>query len=262
MNALHEQQQALQRAIVEGGAADLLVRAPLLRIYRHAYVERLVGALRDNFGCLPQVMGDEAFAALARAYVATHPSRWRSIRWFGDGLAAFMTARADLVPHPALVDLARMEWALRGAFDAADASALSPQVLASLPADDWPALVFTVLPSVHLLALHWAVEPLWRAMQGVAEGEEPELPEPQAHAHALLVWRAGLDNRWRSIDATNAALLRAVIEGRCFAELCTIAAERVGNDSAAATVVVALQGWLADGLLSDARPGLHPGYDV
>jgi hypothetical protein len=259
VNTLAARQQALRRAIVspDGTAGDLLHetpgRDPLLRIYRHAYAERLIGALRDNFGCLPQVMGDEAFDTLARAYLAAHPSRHPSIRWFGDGLAGFMREHPEWVPHPALVDLARMEWALRTAFDAADATPMDATALASQSAEDWPALVFVALPGVQLLAMDWAVEPLWRAMQGVSHGDEPELPGPQAHAHWLLVWRDGLENRWRSVDDAQAALLRAMLEGDDFAALCARAAERFGEAQAAASAVAALQGWLGDGLIAGVR---------
>lgn len=258
MNTLARQQRALQRAIVGGQGSDGLLRElpgrePLLRIYQHAYGARLASALRDNFGTLPQVMGDEAFDELAQAYVAAHPSRHPSIRWFGDRLPVFMHERSDLVPHVALIDLARMEWALRSAFDAANALPIEAAALATVAADDWPRLAFDLLPSVQLIDLQWAVEPLWRALQSVEPGNEPELPEPAAHAHTLLVWRQGLDNRWRSLDANAAALLRTALAGDSFGALCALAATQVGDEQAAGTAVAALQAWLADGLLARAR---------
>ena len=253
MNALAEQQHALKRAIIEPAhdAADLLRTdargEPLLRIYRHAYTARLVAALRDNFGVLPRLLGDDAFDALALAYIAAHPSRRPSIRWFGDALPQFMAQRDDLVPHPAATDLARMEWALRGAFDAGDAQPIDATALAEVPADAWVSLVFEPLPSVQLLALGWNVEPAWRALQ--AEGDEPELPEPQAHEHTLLVWRPGLETRWRSLDERAARLLRAALAGETFGALCEIAAAEVGEAQAALHAASALRGWLDDGLL-------------
>jgi hypothetical protein len=252
---LAEQQRALRHAIVAtDGAAGSLLRgdAPGLRVYRHAYVARLVAALRDNCGCLPRVMGDEAFDELATAYVAAHPSRHPSIRWFGHRLAAFMQRHGHLVPHPALVDLARMEWALRAAFDAADAAPLDAASLAALPPADWPGLVFEVLPSVQALAMQWAVEPVWRAFQHAAPGEDPQLPEPQAQAHTLLVWRAGFENRWRVVDGVEAQLLHAMVAGRDFAALCDIA-------QTAERAVAALHAWLADGLVARVQPGSKRG---
>jgi hypothetical protein len=258
MNTLAEQQRAMQRAITTRQDAGTLLRGlrgepPMLRIYQHAYEARLIAALRDNFGVLPQVMGDEAFDALASAYVAAHPSQVPSIRWFGDQLPAFMTAHEDLVPHPALVDLARMEWGLRGAFDAGDATPIDASALAGIAPEQWASLVFTALPSVRLLRMQWAVEPVWRALQSVGEGEEPELPEPAEHGHALLIWRQGLENRWRSLDNAQADLLQAALDGAHFGQLCELAAQQSDADQAAGIAVAALQSWLADGLLMGAR---------
>ena len=255
---LAQQQGRLKRAILGADHPAGLLRAaegrePLLNIYRRAYVGRLVAALRDNFGVLPQVLGDAAFDALARAYIEAHPSRHASIRWFGHRLPAFMAERDDLVPHPALTDLARMEWALRSAFDAADGQAIGVAALAGVVADAWPSLRFDAMLGVQLLELVWNVAPVWRALQDLGEDAAPELPPPQPLAHSLLVWRHGLSPRWRSIEPLPARLLQAALQGARFDALCTLAAEEVGADAAALTVATALHGWLGDGLFSAWR---------
>ena len=266
-HGLAAQQGQLKRAILGAEPAGLLRtaagREPLLHIYRQAYVGRLASALRDNFGVLPQVLGDDAFDALARAYIEAQPSRRPSIRWFGDGLAAFMAERDDLVPHPALIDLARMEWALRTAFDAADAPAIDVQALAGVAAEVWPSLVFDAVPSVQLLELAWNVAPVWRALQDRAGDDAPDLvepppepqpqPPPQPLAHCLLVWRHGLSPRWRSVEALTARLLHAALRGERFDALCALAAQTVGDEQAALDAASALHGWLADGLFRGWR---------
>ncbi|WP_353094164.1 DNA-binding domain-containing protein, partial [Methylibium sp.] len=106
---LIEQQRRLSRAVVEDDLAEATSAGGLLRsraggsllhIYRHAYRARLVAALRENHEGLPRVMGDEAFDALAQAYLSAYPSRHPSIRWFGEYLADFMQARPALALHP------------------------------------------------------------------------------------------------------------------------------------------------------------------
>jgi len=258
---LREQQLALD-ALVRGAAddADGLLRprpsnAPaLLGIYRHAYRTRLAQALSDNHEVLARALGDDTFEALARAYIEAHPSRFASIRWFGDKLADFMLERDDLVPHPAFADLARMDWALRGAFDAADAAALGREPLAALPAERWPGLRFTAHPSVAVVPLQWAVEAAWRALREYDReggGEEPELPEPQALPHDLLVWRQGLETRWRSLEEFEAAMLRAALQGDSFAALCERALaseEAMPPPEAAMRAAALLHQWVGDGL--------------
>jgi hypothetical protein len=264
MNAglLIEQQRRLSRAIVDDAStvatlAEGLLRSrpggSLLHIYRHAYRARLVAALRENHEGLPRVMGDEAFDALAQAYLSAYPSRHPSIRWFGESLADFMQARPALALHPSMADLARMEWALRTAFDAADAVPIRAEALQALEAQAWPGLRFVLLPSVRLVTLHWAVEPLWRALKAQPADGEPELPEPAPHDHGLLTWRPDLETRWRSLERLETVLLRAVLDRHPFAVLCTCAAAEVGEDDAATAVVAALQGWLAEGLIATVQ---------
>ncbi len=252
-------QRQLAAAIRDGGDATTLLAGDFstgLEVYRHAYRARLVAALTDNFTVLARALGDEAFDALGRAYLAAQPSRHPSIRWFGHALADFMaTADDDLVPHASLVDVARMDWALRGAFDAAEAPPLDPATLAALQPDDWAALVLNLQPSVQRVTLAHAIEPAWRVLrewEPESGSDQPELPEPAPHEHVLLAWRPGLETRWRSLEPLEAVLLGAVAEGAPFALLCERAAAELGDAKAAAPAVIgALQRWLADGLLQE-----------
>ena len=252
------------------GLAGLLAAGPggpaRFDVYRHAYSARLVAALRDNFEALARALGDEAFTTLGCAYLAAHPSRQASIRWFGHRLAEFMdaclladsppdeanqAAAKPLVPHPALADLARMDWALRGAFDAADGPVIDRVTLAALPGEAWPGLVLRLHPSLQTVALHWAVEPAWHALHNTADGDEPELPAPEPLAHTLAVWRRGLETQWRSLSAAETALLQAAAAGQPFGALCERAAELVDDaDHAVPLVAGTLEQWLADGLIS------------
>jgi hypothetical protein len=260
---LREQQLAFASAVTAGtGVEQLLADSPngappLIAAYRHAYGARLTEALRDNFEILAQAMGDEGFDALATAYRAKHPSTVPSIRWFGHRLAEFMTSElasgTELVPHPAFVDLARMDWALRQSFDAADAEVIHRDALAALAPDQFGSLRFRPHPSLQLLALDWAIEAAWRSLREHLDGrsDEPELPEPEAAPHQLLVWRRGLETLWRSLRSDEATLLQGMLRGDNFGTLCEQAAELSGDADQAVTIAaMALTQWLEDGLLS------------
>lgn len=221
-------------------------RPPRLGAYRHAYRARLTEALRSNHPVLHQALGDDAFDALALGYIAARPSTQPSIRWFGHALAEHLASLPpDQALHPALADLARMEWALGLAFDAAEAPALTREALAALPPERWNDHRLQFQPAVQCLDLTWQVEPLWQAVSRDPDAE-PQAPNEQAHA--LLVWRQGSGPRWRSLDTTEAALLRAALGGQSLAALCDLAAQ-TRPDQGPATVAATLHQWLADGLL-------------
>jgi len=66
--------------------------------------------------------------------------------------------------------------------------------------------------------------------------------------HELLIWRQGLETRWRPLDAPAARLLQCALRGETFAELCALAATEVGDEQAALHAASALRAWIGDGL--------------
>lgn len=252
MMALAGLQHGFQRAVLADEAAPGLFVGEEAKtvggfdLYRGAYRARLLAALRDNFTVLQRALGDETFDQLAHAYIAAHPSHFRSIRWYGDALPAFVAAHPALVPHPALADLARMDWALRSAFDAPDSTPLTLTALSSLPPEQWPQHRFPTIASLAIIDLAWSVEPIWRALNADAEAQTNA---PEASSHALLVWRPALECQWRTIEAVEASALRALKAGATFTDYCeTIAAG--GAPDPAVSAIGFLQRWVVDGVLA------------
>ncbi len=249
MNAFQTLQVDFQTALLQDQpAAPGLLNArseARFEVYRQAYRARLRAALRDNYDVLPLVMGDDAFDALAYAYIAAHPSSHTSLRWFGHQLASFMAAHEALVAHPAMVDLAQLEWALRHAFDAAHAAPLEVAELATLPAPDWPDLRLALHPSVQVLALQWAVGPIWHALK---TGQE-DVPAPDALAHHVLVWREGLQNRWQSLSDAQTVFVQGLQAGHSFGDICATLAQQQGEDAAAPVAVAVLHELLGSGVI-------------
>ncbi|MEK8033422.1 DNA-binding domain-containing protein [Ideonella sp. DXS29W] len=255
MNApatLRQQQRAFAELLLAESpdAHTGLLRAPIDRVarvdaYHHAYRARLIDALRSNTPILHRVLGDEDFARLTLDYLADEPSRQPSIRWFGHRLSAWLATHPDALPHPALADLAAMEWALGCSFDAADDLPLRFDDLVALPPAAWPEARFSGHPSVHVLRLQWAVEPIWQAL---THDEDATTAEPEALDHSLLIWRQGLETRWRSLQADEADALTACLAGEPFAALCELAQAHHG-DQAPIWMASSLRRWVEDGLL-------------
>ncbi|MCB1850003.1 MAG: putative DNA-binding domain-containing protein, partial [Gammaproteobacteria bacterium] len=217
-------------------------------IYTSAYRLRLTEALKANYPVLHQALGDEQFTQLAVAYLQAHPSSHANIRWFGDRLDDFVRGQGALLPHPALADLIRLEWALCCAFDASDREILQGTQLAQIPVERWPALVFDLHPSVHLIALEWGVETLWNAAKAADHGQEAPTHDP----HYTLVWRQQLGTRFRSLERGEAMLLLELSQAACFARICELAAS-IASDDAPTLAVSLLQRWLQDQLLTECR---------
>ncbi|MDE3011380.1 MAG: putative DNA-binding domain-containing protein [Pseudomonadota bacterium] len=253
-------QRLLLAAIIDGASAGTLLDATAergLQVYRQAYLARLREALADNYSVFARALGDEAFAQLADAYAGAHPPTGFSVRSHGEHLDGFLADEpcdgdgTPLLRHPALRDLARMDRALRDAFDAPDAPVLTAAALAAVPAADWPALPLRLLPSARRITLEWAVEAAWHAIDAAPPGQEPELPEPHPLTHSLLVWRPDLGNRWRSLDPVEDALLATLESGTTLAALCgQLGTLHADPAQAGAAANHYLHQWLADGCLA------------
>lgn len=217
-------------------------------VYAGAYRLRLTEALKANYPVLHQALGDEQFDRLALAYLEAHPSVSTNIRWFGDRLDDFVRLHDELLSHPALADLIRLEWALCCAFDAPDRKILDGTHVAQIPAGSWPELVFELHPSVHLITLHWGVETLWHTTKAAHEEQQEPVPAP----HLTLVWRQQLHTHFRSLDNSEATLLLELSQGGCFARICELAAD-LSHDEATPLAVGLLQRWLQDQLLTGCR---------
>ena len=242
------QQQGFMHQVQTGDPAqpDWAEVSGHMEIYINAYSARMRQALADNFPVLHSALGDDGFDALASAYCAAHPSTHRSIRWLGDGLVDFMQTHPDTVPHPALLDIARMDWAMRAAFDAADAECLQLQDLATLEPSDWPTLSLRAVPSLRVLHLEWGVEALWHTLHADANAQTSE---PLQAAHGMRVWRQHLECRWRSVDATETIALQWLQPGVSFGDLCE-GLHQAGVANPAQKAAELLQTWVTDGLLA------------
>jgi hypothetical protein len=241
--------RAIEAHVVGSSAQDVATR---LAIYGDAYRARLTEALASNYPALAKLLGAGDFASLAAHYIAANVSRRPSIRYYGDALASFLSANETYRDVPLLAELATWEWAMTEVFDAADATAVGADALADVPPTLWADLRFSLHPALRLLELRWNVPPLWKALTS-------EQPRP---AHELasdpctwLQWRDGLQVLFRSLDAAEAAALRALIEARNFAELCERLYAHVGESEVAGRAATYLRGWLDAGLVTGMRAG-------
>lgn len=256
--ALQARVQAHVLSHDEAALADVVSVLPegaaqRLGIYRHAYRARLLETLRDSFGHTLSYLGDAWFEALSAEYIEAHPSTSFNLRWYGASYPDWLSHRLDrneaLGDHPEVAELARMDWALRCAFDGADAPTLALSDLAALPPEAWATVVFQPHPTVMLMSLRCNTLGLWHALDQDSEVPAPErLPEPVD----VVVWRTDERPHFRSVPVTECVALRALLQGRSFAETCAVLAERFPDGDAAALAGGFLRRWIDEGLLASA----------
>ena len=214
-----------------------------LDVYRHAYGSRLVEVLAADFPALRGSFGPDRFAALAHGYIRSHPSRHRNVRWYGEGFPGFVTSAQDA----AAGDLARLEWMLGLAFDAADAPVLTHAALATIPAEGWATVRFVPHPSAQRADLSSETAPAWKRLQ---LEETAESTTHQSGTTPLVVWRKHLEPHFRPLDEDEAWAIDATLRGESFAAVCEGLCEWHEPEDAANRAATLLGNWIGDGLIS------------
>jgi hypothetical protein len=165
-----------------------------LEIYRRGYHARLIECLADDYPVLQHALGEAAFEALCRAYIARFPSTAPSLNYFGRHMAELCRSQPLQTPDFA-ADLAQLEWAVVLGIHAPTAPALGFEDLSQVPAERWPSARFTVNPSLSILRLGYPVNGY---LQSFRNGESPALPGPAPSTVAVYrtgrsVWRLELE---------------------------------------------------------------------
>jgi hypothetical protein len=244
-------QQTFQSHMLEGDAAiaaeiasdERFATSLRLGIYTQAYAARLVEVLAETYPAVQAALGPDRFAHLIGDFVKLHPSRFRSARAYGDALPEWLAARLTGPRASGLADLARFEWAVAGAFDAADDRALKPESLAPVGPARWPALQFSFSATLRRLSVSSNCVGWWK----FACAEQARPPRWRSTCtQQWLVWRQGLAVFYRRLSQAETSLLDAALAGRTFGELC----EQLSGPAAAAAL---LQSWFEAGLIVGFR---------
>ena len=236
--------QVFTAAVRDTSKAD---RVTLLDVYRDGYALRLIEVLTNDFPGVLAMAGPEDFDFMARAYIAAHPSRHPSVRWFGKGLADFLIATAPYDKSPAVGEMARFEWALGEAFDSVDVEPLAAEAVMAVPPEAWETISFAPIPSLQHLTFAYDVPPAWQRREGVEPGalEATKLEAPVP----WVIWRPGRVSNFRSLEPDEAAMLDAMITGQPFPALCEALLPFVEEDQAAPRAAGLLRAWVEEGMI-------------
>ena len=286
MSALSDLQSDFQSFLLDGNERMLsrvtgtakVSTEQRLAIYYDAYRLRLLEALTSNYPVLRAWIGDEEFEKAGITYLAAHPSRHFSIRWFGHRLPEFLAATETWRDSPFLAEMASLEWALSETFDAENGAVMDVEDMASIPGDAWPYMRLQIHPVVRRLNLRWNVPIIWKAINQTLDTEKnadscrgetsatpsaskvpheettvADVPAPQAgeHPQSWLIWRQDLRTYFRSLSVDEAWALDAARSGESFAAICEGLCEWIDAQNVALHAAGLIKLWITDGIVGE-----------
>jgi hypothetical protein len=238
---------------MRGGDADgvLVELAPIgrisagqgLAIYQHAYSARLIEALDSDHAMLGAYLGDALWQQLCDGYVSAQPSRYRSLRRFGEHLPEYLASNEPFAEHPEIAELAAFERRLLDGFDAADAERAAWDDMLALSPADWPGLRLRFHPSLQTWQARFNSIEIWRALKASQA--------PPGSVRSDSDWALWRDNeritRFRSLEHGERIALLHFLEGGDFSGLCEKLLERLDTDAVPMYAIALLQRWCEEG---------------
>jgi uncharacterized protein (UPF0276 family) len=172
---------------------DLQLAKQRFALYRGNLSAAWDKTLAAAYPVLQQLVGEEFFSGLARAYGKEHPSSSGDLNQFGAHFPAFLRSFPHVAQYPYFHDVATLEWALHRAHYAADAEPVTPAAIAQLSPEQLDNTGFVLHPACRLLASEWAVAAIWQAHQGEREAALPEQLESESFCAVVRpAWKAGV----------------------------------------------------------------------
>jgi hypothetical protein len=247
MNAEALRQQLLLRVLWGDARAGMIAgwlrdapqrRTRGLQAYRANAGALAARALGAAFPTIAQLVGEESFAALARALWHAHPPQHGDIAQWGAALPAFIAAALQLADEPYLADVARLDWAVHQAEQAADHDG-AVDGLQRLAESDPATLGLRLAEGVALIASPHPVVSIWQAHRSDAQERFAAVRQAFARGQGeqALVLREGFKVRVSAVPAATARFMQALSDSASLSR----ALDEAGPD-------FAFDGWLARAL--------------
>lgn len=224
-------------------AGEGTARMALYRGNLHAGWTR---ALFDAYPVVRQLVGEEFFEGLARAYGKKFPSQDPDLAGFGAHLPAFLEDFPPAAGIAYLPDVARLEWAVHRACLAPDLAPAGIAALAGLAPAALDGARFTLQPSAAVLRSAWATVPLWQAHQPGG----PPLPARVDASCIALVLRRGWEVQVCVLEEAEAAALERLAAQASFGEAVDAMLEAMKEGEAAPDIATMLRRWFDAGLVA------------
>jgi len=224
-----------------------------LRVYAGGYPVRVEEALTETFPAIAHVVGEAAFANLARRYVEARSLHSYNLNDAGADLPRFLRTDALTGRLQFLPDLGRLEWQVACAFHARDQVTFDPTAVVNWSMDDWQGARLRFQPWVALVTSEWPIREIWESREMPIEEIDIDLDH---RPDRVLVRRSGYSVLCESVDDAEAELLGALVEGQTLGSAIATLTARGGDP---ASVSAWFTRWMALRLIEDC---FIPGQDT
>jgi hypothetical protein len=211
--ALRDLQRAMGRSVLGHDAASLagaivaegIAPAARLRIYRHHYETSLTEALKAIYPAICRLVDERFFAYAAHDYIEAHPPRRPCLHEYGESFAEFLAGFPPCRALAYLSDVARLEWRINASLHAPAEPPLAADAFRDVAMDDYPRLVFRLLPSLGYLESPWPIDRIWSGRE-----EAVDLGEGGCR---LEIRQRGEEVVFARLDEPEFVLRRALLAG-------------------------------------------------
>ncbi len=228
--------------------------AERMGFYHDAYRLRLIDVMSKDYPVVAKLLGEQEFAKMTLAYLRSYPSKYKSVRWFGIHLPKFLQANdKDKEKGEQLLEVAQFEKAQNDVFDAQQSEVVVLDQLAAINPAEWVDMRISLISACQMLNLHNNVPTVWLELFN----QENDDIEPQSadwvrkeHPATWLVWRGGLDPKWRLLEVDEAWAIQAFENGQSFGEICTGLTEWIDEEHVPMRAVSILKSLILDEVVS------------
>ncbi len=241
------------KSIVSGN--DRLSPLQQAEIYREQFWFRHRDSLYEDYPGLLHILGEQAFEQFLRAYLlACPPDSW-TLRDLGNRIAGFAVEYTEFDPGKAALarDMAAFELAFIDIWDGAETQAIELGRVESIPPEAWVTAKLELHPLLTLLALSHPVHDLRTAVRA-CEDDTSSIPWDIPNTPTFVALWRGEDERvhYRSMSASEDALVRSLRSGEPLGVACDRAAERAEDPSQIPGKLQAwFRGWATRGWIVD-----------
>lgn len=151
-----------EAAIVKMISGEAEVAGRRMALYRGNLTGHWNSTLSAAYPVLRELVGEDCFYGLCRAYGKQYPSTSGDLNRFGDRFPEFLAQFEPVRPYGYFPDVARIEWAAHLAHYAANDQPLTPALLAQFSGETIDELRLSLRGSVALVETDWNAADIWR----------------------------------------------------------------------------------------------------